>query len=85
MTYNDKACPCYLGRNCFDYEDLRDLLLVVFVNSCLESTVVLSSTLLVLNLVTVKVSVVCSIIRTIIYFSLSFLLAMIGFLRSDFS
>lgn len=25
MTYNDKACPCYLGRNCFDYEDLRDL------------------------------------------------------------
>lgn len=25
LTYNDKACPRYLGRNCFDYEDLRDL------------------------------------------------------------
>ena len=26
LTYNDKACPKYLGINCFDYEDLRDLL-----------------------------------------------------------
>lgn len=26
LTYNDKALPKYNGMNCFDYEDLRDLL-----------------------------------------------------------
>ena len=25
LTYNDSAIPTYLGRNCFDYEDLRDI------------------------------------------------------------
>lgn len=26
LTYNDNAIPTYMGQNCFDYEDLRDLL-----------------------------------------------------------
>ena len=26
LTYNDKSIPKYYGTNCFDYEDLRDLL-----------------------------------------------------------
>lgn len=26
LTYNDEHIPTYMGQNCFDYEDLRDLL-----------------------------------------------------------
>lgn len=26
LTYNDEHIPTYMGKNCFDYEDLRDLL-----------------------------------------------------------